>query len=152
MNYRVPIRQEDKFSERKPDIAITLKAPDKRPSLVGVAEVGFSQPYADLKRWCDVWFYGVPTVNMVILINLSEKPRFPRKEALEYIRKQGQQNFPEVEAIKKDDFILQDPTDKTSAWTAFRFTWCGPVQGTLEIWTRCPKTGRPLLSSKPIVS
>ncbi|KKZ61077.1 hypothetical protein EMCG_04308 [[Emmonsia] crescens] len=149
LNYRVPIRQENKFSERKPDIAITLKAPDTRPSLVGVTEVGFSQPYADLKRWCDVWFDGVPTVNMVILINLSEKPRFPRKEGLEYIRKQGQQNFPEVEAITEDDFILQDPTDETSAWTAFGFTWCGPVQGTLEIWTRCPKTGRPLLSSKP---
>ncbi|PGH21489.1 hypothetical protein AJ80_03157 [Polytolypa hystricis UAMH7299] len=152
MEYKVPIQQGDKLSERKPDIAIIRKAPDKKRNLVGVVEVGFSQSYVDLKRWCDVWFDGVPTVNMVILINLSEKPRFPRKKALENIWKQGQQNFPKIEAIKDDDFILQDPTDPTSAWTAYGFMWCGPVQGALEIWTRCPKTGRPLLRSKPNVS
>ncbi|KLJ05496.1 hypothetical protein EMPG_11011 [Blastomyces silverae] len=149
VNYRIPIRKGDKLSERKPDIAISHTAPDGKSNLVGVAEVGFSQPYADLKRWRDVWFEGVPTINVVILINLLEKPRFPRKEALEYIQKQGQQNFPEIDAIKEDDFILQNPTDATSARTAYGFIWCGTVQGTLEIWTRCPETGRPMLRSKP---
>ncbi|OJD16290.1 hypothetical protein AJ78_03541 [Emergomyces pasteurianus Ep9510] len=149
-NSTVLIHHGDKCSERKPDIAITHKTPDKKRNLVGVTEVGFSQSYADLKRWCDLWFDGVPTINMVILFNLIEKPRFPRKEAHEYIQKQGQQNFPDIKAIKEDDFILQDPTDATSALTAYGFTWCGPVQATLEIWTRCPETKSPLLTSKPV--
>ncbi|OAX81447.1 hypothetical protein ACJ72_04207 [Emergomyces africanus] len=50
---------------------------------------------------------------MAMLFNLTEKPCFPCKAVLEYIHKQGQQNFPEMEAIKKEYFILQDPTNAT---------------------------------------
>ncbi|EEQ83211.2 uncharacterized protein BDCG_00016 [Blastomyces dermatitidis ER-3] len=51
------------------------------------------------------------TISMVILITISEKLRFLPKEALEYILEQVWQNFPDIEAIKEDSFIPQDPVD-----------------------------------------
>lgn len=115
------------------------------------AEVGFSEKKGDLEASMRMWFDSFPTINMGFLVKIDEHPGY-RKPFRSHSRAKGSEFLQNPEASYNKKIISQNPEATGSPLYLSDFRLVGKTKAYMEIWTRDPKTGKPMKKGDRIVS
>ena len=65
-----------KVSKKIPDLAIQIENNFGQPEYKWILEIGFSQSQDSLRDIVETWLKGVPTVSIVVTVNIIEEPSY----------------------------------------------------------------------------
>ncbi len=136
LTIRTGFEAEYEGSTKIPDLGIFVRNNNtQKMELKWALEVGFSEKYNDLQKNIGRWLIGQPTCAMVVLIKITESPKYRRPPYTEL-------NIPQNQSeILEEDFSLRGEYGPVE----FKgYQWVGQISEVfLEIWTRHPETGEP---------
>lgn len=137
---------------RTPDLLVQYRPPlaqEKDFKEVAVLEVGFTQSYNNLRGLVDVWFESRPSPKTVLIIKVTESPRYVRHTNVRYVLEQGVEHFPSVDNIHIRD--IQGCKTSHGALSIYKMPVLGRITAFMEVWVREPTTGKPMLDRERIV-
>ena len=123
------------FSVKAPDFELLSDVEgDGVQRSVMVVEMGFSQSYESLRQDVEEWFNGSPSMRMVILVDINEKPRYqnplrglPAKDIIRLLA-----------ATTKQEAVEPQPGFPWAGFYLRGFPFVGVLEGNLEVWIRGP--------------
>ncbi|KAK2846354.1 hypothetical protein FQN49_005804 [Arthroderma sp. PD_2] len=126
------------------------------------AEIGFPQLYESLKHATQRLINETQNVNVSLMVNIKERPAFrspvSRTSSGAYRHPVTKEEMDKESILKwlrsvgKDEEALPgDSNDPESPLFLLGTRWVGRIEGTLEVWTRDPKTKKAVRNLDPIL-
>ncbi|KIW25488.1 uncharacterized protein PV07_08654 [Cladophialophora immunda] len=135
--------KEYQHSVKTPDMGLLMRnQDDTRNDLKWTLEVGVSQTYPDLQADARLWLVGHPTCSMVVLINVTESPKYRCPLAVDLDLCDKLEIPRVVSQITEGDFSLDGEYGPV---THKGYQWVGEISEVfLEVWTLDPQGKEPM--------
>lgn len=114
-------------------------------------ELGFSEGYAGLQRSKKLWIEGTETAPMVLVIKISEYPRYANPLTKYGWEKRLTTELPSLASIKQEDVRPEDLNDPNSPLFMYGLQFAGRLSASFEL-SRRNKDGKEELVEKGDVS
>ena len=114
-----------KGSKKTPDLQIWVKDAQGDYDIKLVVEVGFSEPYAQLKEEMKLWIEGKSSISAAILCQLVESPKYRCPTTDLDDDEIDQLNFPPSDEIKGLLFSLENDENQLGPVIYKNLVWCG---------------------------
>lgn len=136
-------------SQKAPDFSVKILDNEGNLAVKFVLEAGFAESHNELVEDARLWLEGMPSVNMVLLVNIQESPVF-KTPTQELDMNANLVNFLSSTDIRMSDFEMQGTYGPVQYQGLI---WAGTITALdIEIWTRDIDTAEAVKANPTIVS